>query len=302
MTSVLNLFRSHAGEAERFYSLYLIGLSANGSSYREIEACRQIRRHAARAGQPLAADFTIDFEIDALCKRREFSSAWRQLRRFERLVFRRPIDLTARSWPPAQLSWFLDRHPNILYFLGRFKLARRLMDAILEDTFSRPRAGLSFHMLGYIYKPVPRPKSRLDVTLYHIYRELGYIYKPVPRPKSRLDVTLYHIYRELGSSLEDWPLWSSFVKGFHLKVFQVTGISQQQLLRDPSLLRAFCERISRELDERLSAGVSRGERDLIEPSAKVLRYQEDVARKKEAIMDSVRRREQQVAEIFPDLR
>ncbi|PYT15110.1 MAG: hypothetical protein DMG59_15035 [Acidobacteria bacterium] len=277
MTSVLNLFRSHAGEAERFYSLYLIRLSANGRSNRVIEACRQIRRHAARAGQPLAADFTIDFEIDALCKRREFSSAWRQLRRFERLVFRRPIDLTARSWPPAQLSWFLDRHPNILYFLGRFKPARRLMDAILEDTFSRPRAGLSFHMLGYIYKPVPRPKSRLDVTLYHIYRELG-------------------------SSLEDWPLWSSFVKGFHLKVFQVTGISQQQLLRDPSLLRAFCERISRELDERLSAGVSRGERDLIESAAKVLRYQEDVARKKEAIMDSVRRREQQVAEIFPDLR
>src|SRR5262245_18665538 len=86
MPTVPNLFRDQdAREAKRLYSLYLSRLMAKSRQRRIVEACQQIRNYAARLKQPRSADFTFQFEIDALCKLRRFADAWKQLRRLPQL-------------------------------------------------------------------------------------------------------------------------------------------------------------------------------------------------------------------------
>src|SRR5262249_22951389 len=111
MPTIPNLFRDqNAREAKRLYSLYLAQLMAKSREQRIVEACQQIRSYAARLKQPRSADFTFQFEIDALCKLSQFGDAWKQLRRLERIAHGKSISLTARAWPPDQLDWFWHYH------------------------------------------------------------------------------------------------------------------------------------------------------------------------------------------------
>jgi hypothetical protein len=73
MNRVPNLLRLRsAKKSEYLYQLYLLRLTQSSRWERTLEACRQIRSFAARAGRPRLADFTYYFEIDALCQLGKF--------------------------------------------------------------------------------------------------------------------------------------------------------------------------------------------------------------------------------------
>jgi hypothetical protein len=277
MASVTNLFQSLPGEAELSYSYYLSRLAINGRHRRIVDACRRIRRHAAAAGRPRLGDFTYHFEIEALCRLREWSTAWRQLRRLERIDFGRPIDLLAKSWSPRELDRFRYHYPPILYFLGRYRLARRLLEAVLAPSLAPGKNGMSYRLLPFVFKPVSRPRFWQDVTLHHLYRKLG-------------------------KSLLEWPGWRDFVAGFHPKLVRLAGLTRRQLSDDPALLRRLSKAIAAEERRRLTARVSFGERDLTDPLPQVRRRQERVAIKSHALDRAMGERNRRVEEIFPEIR
>jgi hypothetical protein len=277
MPIVPSLFRLKTKtEAIRLYSLYLARLDAAARERRILEACRAIRNYAVRDKRPRWADFTYGFEVEALCKLGRYSDAWRQVRRLERIVHGPNIDLRADAWKPGELNWFFNYHPQILYFLHRYKLASRLLEALLEKLVTRRREGMSYEILWFVYKPIARPRSRHEVTLYHLYQRLG-------------------------KSLVEWPEWEQFVKGFHPKLFRLAGISEEDLLRDPSLLRTFYNAITEERNRRLTANVSVGESELVDPVTKVHRHQQSIDRKRSLQDPVIRKRNQQLEEIFPEL-
>ena len=278
MPTAPNLFREQPQqEAKRLYTLYLSHLMAKARDRRVVEACQQIRAYATRLKQPRSADFTFQFEIDALCKLRRFSDAWKQLRRLERIANGKNINLNAKEWEPEQLDWFWHYHPHILYFLGRYQLACRLLEALLAAKMAYPEEGLSYQLLPHVYKPVARPRERHEVTLYHLYRKLD-------------------------KNLLEWPQWEQFVNGFDPKVFSLADIQREDLLQDASLLRPLCEAISTERKQRLTANVSAGEHELIDSPNEVQRFQDNVAAKR-ALQDPViAQREQQLKEMFPELK
>jgi hypothetical protein len=277
MAGVTNLFPSLPGEAQLSYSYYLSRLAINDRHRRVVEACRRIRRHAAALGRPRLGDFTYHFEIEALCRLRQWSMAWRQLRRIERIDFGRPIDLAAKTWSPRELDRFRYQYPPILYFLGRYRAARRLLEAVLAPSLGPGRKGMSYRLLPFVYKPVPRPR------FWH-------------------EVTLHHIYRKLDASLLTWPEWRSFAAGFHPQILRLAGLSRRQLLEDPSLLPLLSKAIATEQRRRLTAGVSWGERDLLDPLPRVRRRQQQVADKTRTFKRAVAERERRVEELFPELR
>ena len=278
MNRVPNLLRLRsAKESGYLYQDYLTRLMQSSRWDRTLEACRQIRSYAARHGRPRLADFTYHFEIDALCHLGEYSSAWRQLRRLERIAYGRSVNLKAKSWRSDELDWFLRYHPQILYFLGRYRMARRLYEAILGKLFKRSRSGASYEILPYVYNSIRRPKRRQHVTLFHIYRALG-------------------------ESLLKWSEWKQFVEGFHPKLFKVARVQRERLLQDPSLLRHLYERVEAEQNQRLTAGVSTGESDLTDPPAKVRRRQERLAAKIARLRVASAEHELQLRKIFPELR
>lgn len=277
MPTVPNLFLDrNAREAKRLYSLYLAQLMTKSRKRRIVEASQQIRNYAARLKQPRSADFTFQFEIDALCKLRRFADAWKQLRRFERIAHGKNISLSKRKWEPEQLDWFWHYHPHILYFLGRYQLAARMLEALFAEKLSHPEAGVSYELLPDIYKPVSRPRDRHEVTLYHVYRKLG-------------------------KKLSEWPQWEQFVNGFDPELFNLTNIQREDMLRDASLLRPFYEAISKERKERLTAHVSVGERELIDSPEEVQRFQNDVTAKRALQEPIITQDEKQLREIFPEL-
>ena len=127
-------------------------------------------------------------------------------------------------------------------------------------------------------------------------------YKPVARPRFWHEVTLHHIYGKLGQSLLEWPEWRSFVAGLHPQLLRLAGLSRRQLLDDPSLLRQLSRAIAAEQTQRLTAGVSWGERDLVDPLPRVQRRQQQVADKTRTLKRALAERERRVEELFPELR
>jgi len=277
MNRVPNLLRLRsAKEFEYLYQLYLLRLTQSSRWDRTLEACRQIRSYAARAGRPRLADFTYYFEIDALCQLGKFSAAWGQLRRLERLAYGRSINLNAKSWRSDELDWFLRYHPQILYFLGRNRLARRLYEAMLGKML-RTRDDSSFELLPHVYNSINPPHYRQQVSLFHIYAALG-------------------------KSLSEWPDWTRFVRGLHPKLLILAGVTKEELLRNPGLMRTFDEAIHAEQKRRLTAGVSDGQRDLTDPPRKVKRRQEAVLKKRAPLQRTASEHQKQLECIFPELK
>jgi hypothetical protein len=277
MTNVPDLFGTCSPKkASQLYQLYLTRLMRNRRWSRIVEACRQIRSYASRAGRPRRADFSYHFEIDALCQLGKFSAAWRQLRRLERIAYGRSINLNAKSWRTHELDWFLRYHPQILYFLGRQRLARRLFEATLAKVF-RPSHDSSYQLLPYVYNSDPRPRYRQRVTLFHIYAALG-------------------------KSLAEWQGWSRFVDGLHPKLVTLAGVEKQKLMRDPTLLRSLDNGTEAELKRRLTAGVSYDERDLTDPRERVRRRQRAVAKKIGNLSRADSEQQMQLESLFPELK
>jgi hypothetical protein len=210
---ISNLFQLQGKrEAERLYSIYLSRLLALGREHRAVEACRVIRRHAAKRKPLNQALFTYHFEIEGLCRSRDYRSAWRVLRRFERLTLGQQINLSAATWSSAEIPWFSSYHAPILYFLGKHRTASRLLEADLSQRLNG--------------------KSRS-------YEVLPYIYNAIATPGDLQEVTLYHIYRKLGKSLQEWRDWGRFIEGIEPQQLVLTGVPKEKLRRKPSLIRLF---------------------------------------------------------------
>ena len=276
LAKIPDIFRPQRKAAEQLYGIYLSRLMVAGHERRAVDACRQIREYARRHRKPLWGDFTYHLEIDALFKLKRFSAAWRQLRTLEVLAFGKNVDMNADSWSADQLAWFGSHHAPILYFLGRYRLAARLLEAMLRERMARPRKGLSYELMGYIYRPIARPRERHNVTLYHAYRKLG-------------------------KNLVQWPQWKQFITGFRPELFQLARVTKSELLHDPSLLRPFYKAMADEAIRRSTAGVSRGEVDLIADPSEVRRYQEDVRAKKERLAAKSAEIDRKLRDVFPDL-
>ncbi len=133
------------------------------------------------------------------------------------------------------------------------------------------------------------------------YELLWYVYKPLSQPHAPNEVTLYHLYRRLSKSLLEWPKWEQFVTGLHPKLFDLAGIRQEDLLRNPLLLRAMYRAISEERKQRLTANVSVGESELVDLPSKVHQYQKDVVRKKGQLDAIIAKNQEKLEEMFPEL-
>ena len=278
MNRVPNLLRLRSAKKfEYLYQLYLIRLTQSSRWDRTLEACRQIRSFAARAGRPRLADFTYYFEIDALCQLGKFSAAWRQLRRLERIALGRNINVNAKSWRSEELDWFCRYHPQILYFLGRNRLARRLYEAMLGKMFRTSRDNSSYELLSYVYNSINQPHYRQQVTLFHIYAALG-------------------------KTLSEWRDWARFVRELHPKLLILAGVKREKLLRHPGLLRALDEAIQAQQKCRLTAGVSDGHRDLTDPPQKVKRRQQAVLKKMAPLQRAAVEQQKDLESIFPELK
>lgn len=279
MENVPNLFRSQPrNEIVRLYSQYLGRLRASHRYARLLNACRRIRSYAQREGRPELAYFTYSFELTVLFRLRNFSAAWRQLRRWERASSGKNLDPRADSWTPEEINWFFYYHPYVLFFLGKYQPARRMLEAALENLIRRRREGMSYYILWHVYKPIVRPRN-----LY--------------------DVTLYLVYRKLGKNLIEWPYWKQFVKGFHPNLFRLARIDEEDLLSDPSLLRPFYQAIERERKQRLTAGISVGESEIVDSPSKVRSYQQRVARKIARLEETSAKSKskEKIEQLFPEL-
>lgn len=277
MRGIPNLFQElPQREAQNWYSLYLAHLNANHRDRRLLEACKQIRQYAARAQRAEWAYFTYPLEIEALCKLGNIPGAWRQLRRWERGISGGNLNINAKAWTSTQLGWFFSYHPQLLYMLGKYRQARRMFEALLSNLLRRHQPGISYDILWRVYKPVARPR------LPH-------------------EVTLHHVYQKLGKKLLDWPQWEQFVNGFDPKLFDLAHIQRERLLRDASLLRPFYEAIKSEREQRLTANISTGEREVIDAPEEVERFQDEVAAQQALQEPIIVQRERQLREMFPEL-
>lgn len=212
MIGDLNLFDSQTHEeAVQSYQLYLSGLLRNSRWNQMLDMCQQIRRQAAHRGSQGLADFTFHFEIEALCRMKKFPRAWRKLRHLEQVAYGRNINLHAKAWRSDELDWFSQYHPHILYFVGRYRLARRLFEAFLGKMVRGSRRGSSSDVMPYVYSAMKKPRLRQQVTLQHIYNKLGI-------------------------RLEEWSDWTKFVAGFDPKVLARARVKREKLLYDPHLL------------------------------------------------------------------
>jgi hypothetical protein len=267
-------------DAARLYSLYLVRLQMNRLRERVVSACRQIRRYAARGPGGAKGVFTFDFEIDALCKLKDYRTAWRQLRLREEAAFGQRFDLARREWSAVDgwdLAFF---HAPLLFFLERYRQGCSLLET-----------ALSFHLGG-------RKRRSYDI-LFHVYnggRE----------PENRYGVALWHFYTHLGRELNEWQHWKALVKGFDPRLFQVAGVGRDELLEDSGRLPSFCDRLRAVQAERTISGVTWGLADLVEGPEVVRKRQEATrAQRNEFEERSKPARERidaKLKELFPELR
>ena len=277
MISIRNLFSPRlTKEAQRWYAIYLSCLSQQRKDRRVVEACRLIRLHARRVNHPEWAYFTYSHEIEALCRVGNYSGAWRQLRRWERSTTGKNLELKTNTWTPDEINWFLHYHPQILYLLGRYQPACRMIEVLLNVLLRSRRKGVSYEILWRVYGPVKRPR--------------------IPH-----EVSLYHIYRKLGKSLLQWRCWKHFIDGFNPRIFALAKTPRERLMDDPSLLKKVCQAIASERAKRLTANVSVGEHELLEGSNKIMRFQRNVAAKQKALDQASVQQQHKLKEIFPDI-
>lgn len=250
-----NLFLlEREGLVERLYARLVMYLESNGRHANIVTVCRQARAHRARAHKRAAPrDIFFMWEIDALLALGKATSAWRVYRRWLRL---HPRGLAAKSLKDRarrQPGIVQFREVPILYACRKWEPGARALEAYLAARLDAAR--LTRHGTAY------------DL-LYSIYNG-----DRVPRNTSR--VTLSHFYAMLRKPLTAWNDWERWVKALHPNLFLVTGIRRSDLIANAELLPLFQERLAQERKRRTgSSGISFGQRDLVEGSAKVKRRHE----------------------------
>ena len=266
-------------DAARLYQLYLSRLHQNHLYERIVSSCRQIRRYAARGPGSKEGLFTFSFEIDALCELQDYKTAWRQHRLREQIVFGERFNLIHRQWSPDDEYVLAHYYAPLLYFLGRYRQGCSLLEISLGFWF-----------------------NGRNVRSYDI---LHYIYKGNQEPWDRYDVTLSHFYDRLGKELSSWQHWEAYVHGFHPRLFRLSGVRRDELLRDAGQLTVFFDKLRAIQAERTTSGVTWGQSDLIESAAKVRKRQEATQRKRDEFNEQTKavreRTNRKLRELFPEL-
>jgi hypothetical protein len=107
-------------------------------------------------------------------------------------------------------------------------------------------------------------------------------------PTHHVRITLTQLYRHAGKSLQDWPLWRTWVGRLHPKLLAMTQLTTEKLATDSSLLPLFHERLLVLEKERRPAFVTFGQKDLTDSKEKVLARQERIFNRKDSKQQAAR--------------
>jgi hypothetical protein len=266
-------------DARRLYSRYLLKLEMAGRHNRIVTACRVIRGHASRCGCPNDGLFTFHMEINALCDLKDFKSAWRQFRLYERIAYGKQND-ARRRWTLKDVPLLTFSHAPLLYFLGRYREGCKALETALGVLCNQGKS-----------------KS---------YDLLFSIYNGEPTPTHRFRVTLSHFYDRLGLNLRDWKHWRSFVDGFHSRLFRIAKVSREELSASADHLPTFFNNLMTIREKRTPTGIGGSQSDLIESASKVGKRQEALQSRLDEFAERIkpvrRRSDQMRRKLFPELR
>lgn len=253
MATVPNLW--HLDEAGRLYQLFLCRLSMADRHEEIVSACAQIREYAASSQGVEHALFTFPWEVESLCELRRYDAAWRALRNRETIMFGHELDLNRGPSTPGFAYELAYRYAPVSYFRGEFEAGRSFLENGLKPTFDNrpPSYGILFHVF-----------NGEDV------------------PSGMYRVTLKHFYDRLNRDLCDWEYWEAFVEGFHPRLYELTGVSQNDIRHDAARFAEFFDRLMAIRERRTISGVTFGEDDLVQNEDEVLRRQRATERQLQA--------------------
>lgn len=192
----------------QIYQVYLAFLLKHRRFDDVIHTARTIRRFSVADKKQAweCAQFTFKAEIVSLCERGEYHIAWNQLRRMERQIWGKPLNLRTQIWNTAEhLDMLLFGYVPILYFLHKYKFGKQLLECALELLFD----------LGWDSEEI-----------------VAYVYKSDKMVSRIQDVTLYHYCNATGFSLTEWSGWRRLVSGFDDMTISAAKVRRSSLLCD----------------------------------------------------------------------
>jgi hypothetical protein len=243
-----NIYRTESRDiAGRLYGLAIPSVLWNGYPAEALRLLRLVRKYArdGKVAVRHAAWIFYSFEFDALLQLGRTDEAWRLVQRHLRTFAPR-----RSRWPVERRIRYMDHFVTFYevpaaYFSGRYEYAARAKEAYLDAMVERVDA---YNLRYSIYNGDPEPTDPARVTLWHVYQKVG---------------------RRLG----DWKNWKRWVRCLHPRLLELTRMSAQELEDDPDRVAVFEKRL-REAEKGLRpAGITYGQRDLLEPRKKVLARQ-----------------------------
>jgi hypothetical protein len=239
-----NLYRTESRDiAGRLYGVAIPRVLWSGYPADALRLLRKVRRYGREAKVALRhTGWTYSFEFDALLQLSRTEEAWR-LVRWHLKTF-----APGRSrWPVERRVRYMDHFVSFwevpaAYFSGRYQYAARAKEAYLDAMVERVDA----YTLRYS------------------------IYNGDPEPTDLARVTLWHVYQKLGRRLGDWKNWKCWVRRLHPRLLELTKMSAEELEEDADRIAVFEKRLRGAENGLRPAGISYGQRDLLEPRRKVL--------------------------------
>jgi hypothetical protein len=242
-----NIYRTESRDiAGRLYSVAIPRVLWSGYPAEALRLLRLVRRYARDAKVAARhAAWTFSFELDALLQLGRTEEAWRLVQRHLKTFAPRRW-----RWPVERRIRYMDHFVTFYevpaaYFSGRYKYAVRAKEAYLDAMVERVDA---YNLRYSIYNGDPKPTDPARVTLWHIYQKVG---------------------RHLG----DWTNWKRWVRRLHPRLLELTRMSVGELEDDPDRLAVFVKRLHKAEKGLRPAGITYGQRDLLEPRKKVLARQ-----------------------------
>jgi hypothetical protein len=232
--------------AGRLYALAIPRLLWSGHPAEALHLLHKVRRYARDVGvadRHVRWTWTVEFE--ALLDLGRTEEAWRQARR------------QLRTFWPARSEWPVERRVRVMdhfvhfaevpaaYFSGRYEYAARALEAHLDGMIERADA----------YN-----------LLYSIYNG-----EEVPTHFAR--VTLWQVYRRLGRRLDSWKRWKRWVERLHPRLLELTRVSAPELAENADRIAVFEKRLRKVEKGLRPAGITYGQRDVLEPRRRVLARQ-----------------------------
>jgi hypothetical protein len=242
-----NIYRMESRDiAGRLYGVAIPRVLWSGYPAEAVRLLRKVRRYARDAKVALRhTGWTYSFEFEALLQLGRAEEAWRLVQRQLRTFAPR-----LSRWPVERRVRYMDHFVSFYevpaaYFSGRHQYAARAKEAYLDAMVERVDA----YTLRYA------------------------IYNGEPEPTNPARLTLWHVYQKVGRRCGDWKNWKRWVRRLHPRLLELTKMTAEELEEDPDRVAVFEKRL-REAEKGLRpAGITYGQRDLLEPRKKVLARQ-----------------------------